>query len=201
MGRSTSECASKEQRAENMSDGSEQYVISQQSDNGRIVMLYGEVNELSIASTIAQLLSLANQSATKPVHLVISTYGGSLDDMFCLYDTVKFLPCPVHTVALGKVMSAGILLLASGHKGNRLIGNSARLMMHSLSGGVAGNVFEVLNETEEMKRLQNLMVSALEHETKMSQKQIENIMGNKLDRYILPEEAVKLGIVDKIIGK
>jgi ATP-dependent Clp protease protease subunit len=168
-------------------------------DPTRLVVLHGDVNEASISMVVAQLLHLASMNY-KPIHLVISTYGGSVDEMFTLYDTIKFLPCPVHTIALGKVMSAGVLLLASGTKGKRMIGRSARIMIHPVSGGVMGNVFEVINDTKEHKRMQDQMVNAIVKETNSTKSQIEKIMKSGHDYYLLPEQAVKMGIVDKIIG-
>jgi ATP-dependent Clp protease protease subunit len=120
--------------------------------------------------------------------------------MFSLYDTIKFLPCPVHTIALGKVMSAGVLLLASGVKGKRMIGGSARIMIHPISGGVLGNVFEAMNEMKEFERLQSLMVSALMNETKMKKEEIDKLMKAGHDFFLTPEQAIHMGIVDKIIG-
>lgn len=175
-----------------------QTIMSSQ-DNVRIVVLHGDVNEHTISHVIVQLLQLANQNH-KPIHLVISTYGGSVDEMFSLYDTIKFLPCPVHTIALGKVMSAGVLLLASGVKGKRMIGKSARIMIHPISGGVFGNVFEAANEVHEHKRLQALMVEALSKETRLTKEQIEGIMKAGHDYYITPDQAIQMGIVDKYIG-
>ena len=176
------------------------YYVSQPAGaDDRLVVLHGEVNEHSISNVIVQLLHLANQNH-KPIHLVISTYGGSVDEMFSLYDTIKFVPCPVHTIALGKVMSAGVLLLASGVKGKRMIGGSARIMIHPVSGGVLGNVFEAMNEMKEFERLQNLMVSALIKETKMKKEEIDKLMKAGHDFFLTPEQAIQMGIVDKIIG-
>lgn len=171
----------------------------QPGDASRLVVLHGDVNESSISLVVAQLLHLASLNHN-PISLVISTYGGSVDEMFTLYDTIKFLPCPVHTIALGKVMSAGVLLLASGAKGKRTIGRNARIMIHPVSGGVMGNVFEVINDTKEHKRLQDQMVEAIVHETKTTKQEIERIMKSGHDFYLLPDQAVKMGIVDKIIG-
>lgn len=179
-------------------DEYEQVVVAQQTDAARIVMLHGDVNEHAISAVIVQLLYLANQSK-KPIHLIVSTYGGSVDEMFSLYDTIRFLPCPVHTIALGKVMSAGVLLLASGVKGKRLIGRSTRIMMHPVSGGSVGNVFEILQDSKEHVRLHSLMVTALEKETNMSSAKIEKIMKSGHDYYITADKAIELGIVDKII--
>lgn len=199
MGRPTFENAAKPAPI-NAMEGLEQMLVqASQPDHSRIVVLHGDVNEHTISSVIAQLLHLANLNR-KPIHLVVSTYGGSVDEMFSLYDTIKVLPCPVHTIALGKVMSAGVLLLAAGEKGRRLIGRSARIMMHPVSGGVYGNVFEVLHETKEHRRLHDLMVEALEAETKMKRADIQKIMKAGHDFYITADDAIKLGIVDRMIG-
>ena len=182
-------------------EGLAQMLSGQSTDNARMVFLHGEVSEDSIAQVIYQMLSLAAADPRAAITLVLSTYGGSIDEMFSLYDTIRFLPCPVHTVALGKVMSAGVLLLASGVKGKRLIGASARIMIHPLSGGAFGNVFEIENQAKEARRLQELMVNALVKETKMTRAQvIEKVMNPMLDYYVTPDDAVKLGIVDRIIG-
>jgi ATP-dependent Clp protease protease subunit len=199
MGRSTFDNTASTKPNTNNSEGLEQILLASQPDNSRIVVLHGDVNEHTISSVIAQLLHLANLNRN-PIHLVVSTYGGSVDEMFSLYDTLKFLPCPVHTIALGKVMSAGVLLLAAGEKGKRLIGRSARIMMHPVSGGMYGNVFEILNETKEHGRLHELMVEALSSETKMKSADIQKIMTAGHDYYITAEEAIKLGIVDRIVG-
>jgi ATP-dependent Clp protease protease subunit len=171
----------------------------QMNDGSRIISVQGEVSEHMIASVIVHMLHLAHINHS-PIQLVVSTYGGSVDEMFSLYDTIKFLPCPVHTIGLGKVMSAGVLLLASGKKGFRGVGRSARIMLHPISGGMQGNVFQMENESNETKRQQQMMVDALLKETKMTKKVIDEIMNKGYDYYITPQEALKHGIVDKIIG-
>lgn len=196
MGRQTPISASNKKNSE---EDAHLSAVHSVDGGSRLVVLHGDVNESSISMVVAQLLHLASINH-KPISLVISTYGGSVDEMFTLYDTIKFLPCPVHTIALGKVMSAGVLLLASGAKGKRMIGKNARIMIHPVSGGVMGNVFEVINDTNEHKRLQDQMVNAIVKETKASKSEIEKIMKSGHDFYLLPEQAVKMGIVDKIIG-
>lgn len=200
MGRSSLESkVISKQQANAIVEGVEQMVMAQQPENSRIVVLHGDVTEHTISTVIVQLLHLANLNR-KPIHLVVSTYGGSVDEMFSLYDTIKFLPCPVHTIALGKVMSAGVLLLAAGVKGKRLIGRSARVMIHPVSGGAYGNVFEMVNESKEARRLHDLMVESLSKETKMTRDQINKLMRAGHDFYLTPADAIKHGIVDKVVG-
>lgn len=172
------------------------FTSPQQTD--RIIYLSGDVDEQSILSVTAQLFSYAAQDC-RPIHLVISTYGGCVDEMFSLYDAIQFLPCPVYTIGLGKIMSAGVLLLACGAPGHRQIGENARVMIHSIRGACVGNVFDIINETEEMKNVQSRMNEFLAKHTKMSKQDVEKIMSSGRDRYVSADEALKLGIVDNIV--
>lgn len=164
----------------------------------RIVYLAGEVNEQSIAHVTATIIALANQDKTSPIKLIVSTYGGAVDEMFSLYDVMKYVPCPVHTIAIGKVMSAGVLLVAAGSKGNRMIGKSTRIMIHPISAGMEGTVFTMENEMAETRRMQQLMEDLLLAETKMTRAGLNQIMKKGHDTYLTAKEAVKLGIVDAI---
>lgn len=195
MGRPITDNATKKANKEEDSQAS----ISRQGGDARIVYMAGDVDENSISQVIAHMLGLATVD-DKPIQFVISTYGGAVDEMFSLYDVIKFLPCPINTIGLGKIMSAGVLLLAAGQKGKRLLGQNSRLMIHPISGGTRGNIFEVMNETTEMKRMQDLMTDLLRKETKMSKAEIDKIMKAGHDHYITPDQALKYGIVDKIIG-
>ncbi len=181
----------------------EEHPISQQLAERiipeRIIYLSGEVNEHSIAQVIAGIVILTNQDAHAPITLLVSTYGGSVDEMFSLYDVIKHVSCPIHTVGLGKIMSAGVLILASGKKGCRTIGQSARVMIHSISAVSEGTPFQLKNELREAERQQQLMEDMLLRETKLTRAKLTQIMKSGTDSYLTAQEALKLGIVDAII--
>ena len=52
----------------------------------------------------------------KPFRMYISTHGGVVSDMFSILDVMDLVKrnCEVETVGIGKVMSAGVLMLANG---------------------------------------------------------------------------------------
>lgn len=169
--------------------------------NKRIVMLTGDVDEIPITITIAHLFNLAKQDKNKPIHLVINTYGGAVDDMLALYDAMQFLPCPVYTLGLGKIMSAGIFLLAAGEPGHRQIGKNARCMYHMIYGPSDGTILDHENEIDEHRRMQVQLNTILEKHTKLKTPQIEEWMNSKKDIYITPKQAITFGIVDKYLTK
>jgi len=191
---------------------------SEPSGKIRLVSLYGNVDEEKAEEACMGLIALNELGRTefledpqdpkskllveyKPIDLVISTWGGSAADMFSIYDTIRMVRdgCPVHTLGMGKVMSAGVLLLASGTKGARRIGKNCRVMMHSVIGGHHGALHNLENEMEEIRWLQNCHVEALVEETNMTKKYLNKLLDRKVNAYISAKEAVELGIADIIV--
>ena len=137
----------------------------------------------------------------RPIEMLVSTPGGNADDMFALYDIMRVVrdKCEIVTYGIGKVMSAGVLLLASGTKGRRKIGANCRVMIHSVMAGSQGSIHDIENEMEEIKFMQNAYIKALSAETKMSQKKLKTMINKKVNIYLSAEEAVELGIADIIV--
>jgi len=180
-----------------------------------MVTLYGDLEEERSMEVVNGLLSLDSlgsitftdeeegetleKTIYQPIELFISTYGGSASDMFSIYDTIRMIGSPVHTVGIGKVMSAGVLLLAAGEKGYRKIGKNCRVMIHSVLGGSHGSIHNVENEVEEMRWIQERCIECLVEETKMSRRRLNSMLKQKTNIYLSAEEAVKYGIADEII--
>jgi len=182
----------------------------------RKLALIGDVDEEKSSDVIHGLYALREMGryeippATKrskpkigydPIDIIISTHGGSASDMFAIYDVMREVrtDCEINTFGIGKVMSAGVLLLAAGTKGKRKIGKHCRVMMHSVIGGQSGPIFNLENEMSEIRATQERYIQALRSETKMSIKQINNFFNRHVDIYLSAEEAVKLGIADIVV--
>ena len=106
---------------------------------------------------------------------------------------------PISTFGIGKVMSAGVLLLAAGTKGERRIGKHCRVMIHGVISGQHGHLSDVENEFEEAKSTQKLYIQALAAETDMSSRYLKKLMDKKTNVYLNAQEAIDLGIADIIV--
>lgn len=137
----------------------------------------------------------------KPFQFLISTPGGVAVEMLSIYDTMRNIreEMEIHTLGIGKVMSAGVPLLAAGTKGKRTIGKNCRVMIHSVLGGAVGNMHDIEVEADEIKFMQEQYVQILMTETNMTEEQIRDLLNTKTNNYFSAEEAVRYGIVDKII--
>lgn len=181
----------------------------------RIVGLYGDVDEAHAGETIHAMLQLKEAgreeaedeetgeliSVYKPFEFMVSTWGGVAQDAFAIYDTMRMVreSCDIHTFGLGKVMSAGVLLLSAGTKGKRRIGANCRVMLHSVMGASHGAIHNLENEMEEVRWVQKQFVKALVNETDMTEKYLKRLLGKKIDVYLTAEEAIDLGIADEIV--
>jgi ATP-dependent Clp endopeptidase proteolytic subunit ClpP len=136
-----------------------------------------------------------------PIDFIISSYGGSAAEMFSVYDTIGEMKkkCEVRTIGLGKVMSAGVLLLACGTKGKRKIGANCRVMIHGVISGQHGHLHDVENEFEEAKLTQEAYIKALAANSNMKPSYIKKLIQRKTNVYLNASEAVELGIADIII--
>ena len=176
----------------------------------RVTGIYGEISEEKCGDVIHHMLNL-NQSGKKededgnvtiePFEFVISTWGGSAADMFAVYDVMRMIrqKCTIKTTGLGKVMSAGVLLLASGTKGFRRIGKHCRVMLHSAASGHVGELYNLENELEELKMTQKAYIKTLSSETDMSSSYLKKLLNKRVNVYLTAQEALDLGIVDEII--
>ncbi len=168
----------------------------------RVIGLFGDIDEEKSSLACANLISFYKMSATEPIELFISTNGGSADDMFAIVDTIKYLDsngCEVHLSGIGKVMSAGVLILASGTKGKRKVGANTRLMLHSVQGGTQGPYYSMREDLNNMKKSQENYAKILSKETGMTIQQVRKILNRKKDTYFTAEEAIKMGIADEIL--
>jgi len=137
----------------------------------------------------------------KPITFYVSTWGGDALGMFGIYDLMRIVreECAIETFGLGKVMSAGVLLLAAGTKGKRKIGKHCRVMMHSVRGGHVGTIHSLENEMEETRWIQKQHIQALVEETNLTEKQLKKMLNKNMDVYLSAEDAVKYGIADIIV--
>ncbi len=181
--------------------------LTDSAEESRTIHLYGEVSEENCKNLISALYYLkttskpADDEDIPPIDVLISTEGGSVQEMFSVYDSVRDLRKEVEitTYGIGKVMSAGILLLACGTNGSRKVGRNCRLMLHSVSGGQFGSLKELEVDLREVRWYENQFIKSLANESKLKESEIKEIFDRKTDTYFDAEQALEWGIVDEIV--
>lgn len=184
---------------EQTSKGERSYDIYSRLLRDRIVMLDGEVTSHSASLVVAQLLFLEADDPEKAINFYINSPGGSVTAGMSIYDTMRFIKCPVHTIVMGQAASMGSLLAAAGEKGKRYILPNARHMIHQPLGGASGQATDVEIQARELLRWKDVLTDIYVTHTGKSRDQLRSDM--ERDRFMTADEAVAYGLADKVIAK
>jgi len=193
------------------------HYVEKKDETPRIMGICGDLDEEKAGELMYGMISLFEEGASykledptdetseilvsySPFEFIVSTLGGNAQEMFGLHDLMRVIRenCDIHTVGLGKVFSAGTLLLASGTPGKRRIGKNCRVMIHAVLGGNHGSIHNLENEMDEIRWTQDRYIEAMVGETNMTKAHLKKILNRKVNAYFTAEEAVELGIADII---
>lgn len=177
-------------------DGERSYDIFSKLLKNRIILLSGEIDDNVASSIVAQLLYLDSIN-NEDISLYINSPGGSVSAGMAIYDTMNFIRSDVSTICVGMAASMGAFLLSSGAKGKRVALPNSEIMIHQPLGGAEGQATEIKIVAEHIIKLKKKLNSILSKNTNKSLKTIER--DTERDYYLDAEEALKYGLVDKII--
>jgi ATP-dependent Clp protease protease subunit len=194
---------------EQTAKGERAYDIYSRLLKDRIVMLDTEVSEHSASLIVAQMLFLESENPDKDISFYINSPGGLVTAGLAIYDTMQFIKCDVHTIVIGQAASMGSFLAQAGAPGKRFVLPESRTMIHRVSSGTPGTrgsvhvqelEFEDARRTFEEsirinKRLTELYVR---HNTAgKTYEELYELM--KFDTFLSAQQAVDLGLADKIV--
>lgn len=165
----------------------------------RIVFLGEDVNPHTANLVIAQLLYLAYDDPKSDIKFYINSPGGIVYDGLAIYDTIQYIKPDVQTIGIGLQASMGAFLLSSGTKGKRFALPNARIMIHQPSSGTRGKITDQEIDLKESILLKEKLNKILAKNTGQKLNRIEKDVDR--DYWMSAEEAVKYGLIDKVIKK
>lgn len=179
--------------------GERSYDIFSRLLNDRIIFLGEEVNDTTASLVVAQLLYLEAQDPDKDIQMYINSPGGSVTAGMAIYDTMQYIKCDVSTICIGMAASMGSFLLAAGAKGKRMTLPNSEIMIHQPMGGTKGQASDIKIQADHILFIRNRMNRLLAEMTGQPLETIER--DTDRDNWLTAEDAVKYGLVDKIIDK
>jgi ATP-dependent Clp protease protease subunit len=179
--------------------GERAYDIYSRLLKDRIVFLGDTVDDGVANTIIAQLLFLESQDKDKDIKLYINSPGGSVTAGLAIYDTIQYIKPDVSTICVGLAASMSATLLASGTKGKRFVLPNSEVLIHQVMGGAEGQAIDIKIRAERILRMKDRLNEILAKHTGQSLDKIEK--DTDRDYFMTADEALKYGIVDKIIKK
>ena len=182
---------------EQSSRGERAYDIYSRLLKERIIFLTGPIDD-NIASLIcAQILFLESENPKKEISFYINSPGGIVWSGLAIYDTMQYVSSKIMTICIGQAASAGSLLLMAGEKDMRFSLPNSRIMVHQPSGGYQGQVTDIEIQTNEIRKTKERLNQIYAKHTGKKLSDVSSTM--ERDKYFSPEEAIKFGLIDKIV--
>ena len=179
--------------------GERSYDIYSRLLKDRIIFLGTAIDDTVANLVVAQMLFLECEDPDKDISLYINSPGGSVSAGLAIYDTMQYIRPNVSTICLGMAASMGAVLLTAGAEGKRLALPNAKIMIHQPMGGMQGQASDIEIHAKEILKTRAKLNEILAAHTKQPLDKIE--ADTDRDYYMSSEEALKYGIVDKIIEK
>jgi ATP-dependent Clp protease protease subunit len=165
----------------------------------RRIFLSDGVDADSAREVIRRLWYLDHLAPGKPILFVINSPGGSVDSGFAIWDAIKMIHSPVHTLVTGLAASMGSLLSLSSGKGKRFATPNARIMIHQplIGGVIRGQATDLDIQAREMLKTRAMIVDIYAQATGKEAKVIEKAIDR--DNWMTAQEALDFGLLDKIV--
>lgn len=184
---------------EQTSRGERSYDIYSRLLKDRIIFLGTGVDDNVANAIIAQMLFLESDEPDQDIYLYVNSPGGQVSSGMAVYDTMQYIKPDVQTICIGQAASMGALLLAAGANGKRFSLPHARIMIHQPSGGFQGQHTDIEIQAKEISRIREILDGILATHSGQDPKKVRK--DTERDHYMTGEEALKYGLIDKLITK
>ena len=184
---------------EQTSRGERSYDIYSRLLKDRIVFLGTGVDDNVANAIIAQMLFLESDEPDQDIYLYVNTPGGQVSSGMAIYDTMQYIKPDVQTICIGQAASMGALLLAAGANGKRFSLPHARIMIHQPSGGFQGQHTDIEIQAKEITRIREILDGIIATHCGQDPKKVRK--DTERDHYMTGAEALKYGLIDKLISK
>jgi ATP-dependent Clp protease protease subunit len=167
----------------------------------REIWINGPITDSLVEVLFTNLIKLHEQSKSEEITVVVNSNGGNFYESIVATDTMGTLGNPIKTIALANAVSGGFILFMGGQL--RICHDYTCLMMHSASFGVNEKVSSIEERVKYTNYAQEKMAKffSIQTEGKTTPEYWLELFRSGKDKWFSIEEAIKLGIVHKVIKR
>ncbi|MEI6444329.1 MAG: ATP-dependent Clp protease proteolytic subunit [Nostocales cyanobacterium ELA583] len=157
---------------------------------------------------VAQLLYLQSDDPEKPIKIYINSTGtsgysgepiGFETEAFAIYDTMKYIKPPIHTICIGSAMGMAAMILSAGTKGCRASLPNSSIILHQPKSYAQGQATDIQIRAKEVLANKVSMLEILARTTEQDAAKISKDMDRLF--YMTPDQAKEYGLIDKVFRK
>lgn len=169
-------------------------------DFTRLIQLHGDVCEDLSREYQAAILKLHAEDPEAPIFTFLNTHGGDAYEGFAMYDLMKLLPTEKVMIAQGKVMSAGLILLAGADL--RLSLPNTIFMIHNMATTIPPEMSDpqkIQQGLDSTKEMNENMLHMIKDNCNLEYDDVRRLAQD--ETYFSAMQALEWGFIDGIIGR
>ena len=163
----------------------------------RQIILSGEINKELAEKIVRQLLVLEADDSEKTIYMYIDSPGGDVDAGFAIFDTIRFISCPVVLIGMGLIASAAALIHLAVPAERRLGLPNSRYLIHQPLSGMKGVATDIEIHAKELEKTRNKLNEIISEQTGKSVEQVAK--DTDRDYWLDANQAVNYGLISRII--
>ena len=157
---------------------------------------------------VAELLYLQSDDPEKPIKIYINSTGtsgysgepiGFETEAFAIYDTMKYIKPPIHTICIGSAMGIAAMILSAGTQGCRASLPNSSIILHQPKSYAQGQATDIQIRAREVLANKASMLEILARTSGPDAAKISKDMDRLL--YMTPDEAKEYGLIDRVFRK
>lgn len=154
----------------------------------------GDCNDFTGLFLVDIIKQVKSQPTAKAFKVFINSKGGDIYEAFRIsdyFDSLINSGIPIITIGEKLVASSATILLLSGSEGRRFLMRDCEFMIHSPSGGVKGNTYDIVQYSQLMAKTNDLMADFYEVQMNLPNDAIVYMM--EQETYFTAEDCEALG--------
>ena len=164
----------------------------------RTVIISQQVNSELSAKVLNQLVLLEQEDPKQGITVFINSPGGEIFSGFAIFDTLRFIECPITTVVTGFAASMGSILSLAADEGRRFAMPQAKIMIHQpMLMGYQGRAADCEIQAKEILKTRDHLINLYSEQTGRDYEEIKQAIDR--DNWFTAQEALEFGLLDSIV--
>jgi ATP-dependent Clp protease, protease subunit len=167
-----------------------------------IIQIWGSIGPEMARDVCEEIITMNVEDRFDRIQMLISSPGGDCYSGFAIIDMMSWSKLPVHTFGAGIISSMALAIFIAGARGHRLVTPNTSLMSHRFSSIRMGNHAELVATRKEEDHLHKRLLDHYRRHTNLkSDAEITARVLREVDTWLMPQEAVEMGLADAILEK
>jgi ATP-dependent Clp protease protease subunit len=168
-------------------------------DDYGIIFVSGDIDQGTAQSVCEKIIEINVAQNCDFIQLIMNSQGGLCAAGFAIIDMMDWSRLPVYTTGVGIIASMALGIFMAGEKGHRVLTPRTSILSHRFSGFSYGNHSELIAKRKEEDLMhRRLLDHYIQHTALKTDEEVMEKLLRDVDTWLTPQEALKMGIADKI---